>query len=47
MAKVDKLGICPEGEAAGMELSYGPENENMNIEINECWIDSIRLTPAE
>lgn len=23
------------------------ENENMNIETNECWIDSIRLTPAE
>ena len=27
-----------------IELVYGPENENMNIDVNECYIDSIRLT---
>ena len=30
-----------------IELRYSSENENMNIDINECRIDSIRLTPAE
>ncbi len=30
-----------------IELTYSSENENMNIDVNECYIDSIRLIPAE
>ena len=30
-----------------IELRFSSENENMNIDVNECFIDSIRLTPAE
>lgn len=29
------------------EITYTSENENMNIDVNECFIDSIRLTPIE
>lgn len=30
-----------------IELRFTDENTNMNINVNECYIDSIRLTPAE
>ena len=29
-----------------IELRCNAENENMNIDVNECYIESIRLTPA-
>lgn len=30
-----------------IELTYTSENENMNIDVNECYIDSIRLTSVK
>lgn len=30
-----------------IELTFSDENENMNIDVNECYIDSIRLTLVE
>ncbi len=29
-----------------IELEFTEENENMNIDVNECYIEDIRLTPA-